>query len=373
MGKIFSDRLKHMATGPLRFLVIELAIVALLVVLSWLGAAVMDQIGGGWNDGSPLWLVLWPIMLSLVSVVPALTIGLNLWALSAVIGALKPQSGPRQWLKGRLPAVALLGLAMCATLSTRFIFPDLFALQFEFALGLALQIVGLVFIVSTALAWAYLLIAAPRLTAGILLRGLGLSILMILLLWLPLRVATGQPVLSWPMSPERLTRQYDAGGRGFSGANLRGADLSGANLVNADLSGANLSDADLSGANLRSADLGEADLSGADLTEATLTRANLSDANLSGTRLRGAQVDGVFAYEIDLRQADLAGANLEWADLHRAELGGANLSEADLQGAWLTGADLSGADLRQAKVTAEQLALAHGLQGATMPDGSVHE
>ena len=46
---------------------------------------------------------------------------------------------------------------------------------------------------------------------------------------------------------------------------------------------------------------------------------------------------------------------------------------ADLSGASLHLANLTGADLRSAVVTAEQLAQAKVLEGATLPDGRVHE
>jgi uncharacterized protein YjbI with pentapeptide repeats len=53
--------------------------------------------------------------------------------------------------------------------------------------------------------------------------------------------------------------------------------------------------------------------------------------------------------------------------LMNADLSGADLSEANLKGA-----DLSEANLSGAKVTREQLAEVKSLNGATMPDGSIH-
>lgn len=79
------------------------------------------------------------------------------------------------------------------------------------------------------------------------------------------------------------------------------------------------------------------DLSFANLREANLHQVNLSNANL---------------HEVDLRRANLAGADLRHADLSEAELEGANLYGA--------------------RVTEEQLTKAKSLQGATMPDGSIH-
>jgi hypothetical protein len=60
-------------------------------------------------------------------------------------------------------------------------------------------------------------------------------------------------------------------------------------------------------------------------------------------------------------------------DLHEATLQGANLQGANLQEANLRGAKLQGADLQKAEITDEQLADAHSLQGATMPDGQKYE
>jgi hypothetical protein len=98
---------------------------------------------------------------------------------------------------------------------------------------------------------------------------------------------------------------------------------------------------------------------------------------------------------ISLKNADLHAVDWSQADLRGADLRGANLSGANLSGAIffsiiyvprafggtivipnhadLSGADLSGADLRGAKVTDEQLAKAASIEGATMPDGTIHE
>jgi uncharacterized protein YjbI with pentapeptide repeats len=136
---------------------------------------------------------------------------------------------------------------------------------------------------------------------------------------------------------------------------LRGADLRGADLRGADLSYADLREAKLSGANL----------SDANLSEAQLIKANLSWAPLSGTDLSGADLT-----EVNLSNADLIDANLNGANLSDA-----NLSDADLTGAKLRGAYLFNADLNDAKgVTEEQLEnQTDFLEGATMPDGSMHD
>ena len=51
----------------------------------------------------------------------------------------------------------------------------------------------------------------------------------------------------------------------------------------------------------------------------------------------------------------------------------ANLQGANLSGVDLVDADLSDADLRGANVTNQQLAVAHSLKGAIMPDGTIHD
>jgi uncharacterized protein YjbI with pentapeptide repeats len=129
---------------------------------------------------------------------------------------------------------------------------------------------------------------------------------------------------------------------GFSGADLREAELSGLTLSNASLSYVRLQGAKLGHANLERADLSYSVLYGADLQEAYLLGANLQEANLQGAILPGA----------NLQQANLRRANLEEANLQRA-----NLQAANLEGAL---------------VTDEQLADTRFLKAATMPDGSKH-
>jgi uncharacterized protein YjbI with pentapeptide repeats len=178
----------------------------------------------------------------------------------------------------------------------------------------------------------------------------------------------------------------------LSGANLNWADLSGADLRNAHLSGANLNWADLSGVEMSGADLSDAHLNYADLTGgADLSGADLSDVHLSDAHLNDADIgDGTILFNADLSGADLSGANLTGgAHLNDAILSGADLSGANLSGANLSGAnlretylvetnlsdtDLSGANLRDARgVTDKQLLQAKTLEGATMPDGSIHD
>ena len=93
-------------------------------------------------------------------------------------------------------------------------------------------------------------------------------------------------------------------------------------------------------------------LHGADLHEVDLRGAGLTGANLVEARLRGANLFGAI-----LSNARLRGADLRGADLVAARLRGADLREANLQGA---------------VVTDRQLGRAKSLEGATMPDGSIH-
>jgi hypothetical protein len=119
-------------------------------------------------------------------------------------------------------------------------------------------------------------------------------------------------------------------------------------------------------------DLGGADLNGAKLNRAGLTQANLSQANLSQANLSGAMLAGTDLRKANLSKADLNDANLIFADFNEADLSGANLSKAALNDANLGGADLSGADLSGATVTTEQLEKAQSLEGAIMPDDTIH-
>lgn len=106
------------------------------------------------------------------------------------------------------------------------------------------------------------------------------------------------------------------------------------------------------------------DFRGINLSKTILIGANLIGAYLSGADLSGTNLSGA-----DLSAATLIGANLEGADLRAAYLRGAYLQYADLEGAALQYADLQGAQEITNKVLERQ---AWSLEGATMPDGSVH-
>jgi uncharacterized protein YjbI with pentapeptide repeats len=120
-------------------------------------------------------------------------------------------------------------------------------------------------------------------------------------------------------------------------------------------------------ANLRKVNLGFTDLSGIDLSGANLAKAFLNFTGLSGANLTNAYMESTH-----LIGAHLIGAHLIEADLSYVDLRDANLYKANLTNVYLSGADLSGANLSGAKVTEEQLKEAISLQGATMPDGSIH-
>jgi uncharacterized protein YjbI with pentapeptide repeats len=134
------------------------------------------------------------------------------------------------------------------------------------------------------------------------------------------------------------------------------------NLLNASEPIITLERANLQGADLYAANFYAANLQGADLRGAVLQWANLQGADLQVANLQGANLQEAILYEANLYAADLQGA-----DLRGANLQGANLQEADLQGANLQGAQLADAD-----VSKEQLGSALSIEGATMPDGSVH-
>ena len=112
-----------------------------------------------------------------------------------------------------------------------------------------------------------------------------------------------------------------------------------ANLIGANLTGAVLRAANLTGANLTGANLTDAYFSLADLSEDELNDVILPYLNMRGLTLRGAIVSG-FSKD-------------------RAVLSGIGLREANLKGA--------------IGVTLEELEKqAVSLEGATMPDGSIH-
>jgi uncharacterized protein YjbI with pentapeptide repeats len=172
---------------------------------------------------------------------------------------------------------------------------------------------------------------------------------------------------------------------GLDAVHLRGADLSNVELHDANLSNAYLNDANLSGTSLNDANLIGAHLSGADLSWASLSGAqvsgaDLSNANLNNAYLNEADLRGTHLMEANLSDATLRDAHMgDGAELNEANLSNAELVDANLSGAYLIDANLSGANLSGANlsgttgVTEEQLEeQAELLEGATMPDGSIH-
>ncbi|NEO98823.1 MAG: hypothetical protein F6K58_09125 [Symploca sp. SIO2E9] len=178
------------------------------------------------------------------------------------------------------------------------------------------------------------------------------------------------------MKVTEVIRQYAAGVRDFSAANLTGVNLSdaylsGADFSDADLSEANIKGANLSGANLSRAKLNYTQISGANLYQANLTHAQLNCANLVQADLREATLTQVSAIRAGLVYADLTGANLREANLssidlrgallRQALLSGVHLCEAKLRGAFLSSAilenaSLNGADLSRSDLRASNLA-----------------
>jgi hypothetical protein len=105
----------------------------------------------------------------------------------------------------------------------------------------------------------------------------------------------------------------------------------------------------------------------------------LSDGSLEGIPLCYCHMEGADLLGASLQRVDLHQAHLEWADLSMANLRDAKLTRANLQGANLSETELQGADLFKANlqgarnVTDAQLASAHRLWGAIMPDGSSYD
>lgn len=164
-------------------------------------------------------------------------------------------------------------------------------------------------------------------------------------------------------------------------ADLKGIDLSFHSLENIDLSGTKLEGAhlafcDLVGANLSEADLNEADLELSNLTNADLRFTVTGHTNLDGCTLDGADLESINLWDSSLREASLVRANLQGAYLagsvFAAEID-EDLKEGSMGDAGLTGADLTEANLLNATITDEQLAQCASLEGATMPDGTVHD
>jgi Pentapeptide repeats (8 copies) len=122
---------------------------------------------------------------------------------------------------------------------------------------------------------------------------------------------------------------------------------------------------------LSGADLKKANLRYLILEYAAFDGANLENADLRDTWLRNSDLGGSYLSGANLRGANLSGASLKNAHLQRKDE--LNLNGTDLTDADLTGADLTGAELSGAVVTSGQLQSARSLQGATLPDGTVHD
>ncbi len=105
----------------------------------------------------------------------------------------------------------------------------------------------------------------------------------------------------------------------------------------------------------------------------------LTDGSLCGTALCQAQLANADLMGADLRSVDLHQANLEFADLRKARMNAAKLKRASMYHANFDQADLTYADLYKANLrgaqnlTEQQLASAHQLLGAIMPDGTTYD
>jgi hypothetical protein len=175
MSKSIIDRVNRLPEKPLGFLAVQLAIVTMAAVDLSLLLVTVD-LSGGQDYGWPF-IIGGALSLGLLGAAVLVSL-LDLWVIISLLEALRPGSGARQRLRGRLPALALLGLVTCGA------FYGLFASPFPIMFGGTL-------ICSTALIGAYELISAPRLTPGLLVRGLGLLALMVLILWKPVQAAFG--------------------------------------------------------------------------------------------------------------------------------------------------------------------------------------
>jgi len=103
-----------------------------------------------------------------------------------------------------------------------------------------------------------------------------------------------------------------------------------------------------------------------------LRMADLSGAGLAWANLREADLKDVHLIEADLFYAKLSGAWLGGANLAKAVLVRADLQEAFLIEANLFEADLTKANLSGAIVTNTELVMAKSLEGATLPNGTIH-
>jgi uncharacterized protein YjbI with pentapeptide repeats len=151
----------------------------------------------------------------------------------------------------------------------------------------------------------------------------------------------------------KISREVDADGSDFTGADLSGAMF----FFNPRRTGRKskvpwvFKDAKLDNVTIRGP-LDAADFSGADLSKAKLFDVVIPRANFAGATLVGAELIG----------AELPGANFTDANLRDANLGTADLTDADL-----SGADLTGTNLASAKVTEAQLAKARNVDKAHRP------
>ncbi len=182
-------------------------------------------------------------------------------------------------------------------------------------------------------------------------------------------IYNAQTIFPQGFEPVKAGAYLIASGVSLKNISLVNIDLSGVNLSEADLSGANLSFSNLKNADLRDANLSTAKLTGASMDSINLSRANLNKADLKEASLHSANLIATNLREADLRQVNLVSAKLLGAELNSVDLRASELLSADLSGADLTNARLGGVNFREK----ENSHYSTKLQGATMPDGTVHE
>jgi hypothetical protein len=156
----------------------------------------------------------------------------------------------------------------------------------------------------------------------------------------------------------QIVKQYSAGERQFSRANLERA-----NLKEAFLSEINLSNSVLNYAILEQADLSNSIFQASSLVKANLSRANLRGADFTNADLSGANMTGAVLIGTNFAHTNLSKANLSLSRLIKANMANSpqdhnslaitesppvNFRGANLAGAFFMGVDLNSAQLEGA-------------------------
>jgi uncharacterized protein YjbI with pentapeptide repeats len=143
-----------------------------------------------------------------------------------------------------------------------------------------------------------------------------------------------------------------------------------------------LDDADLSGINLRNIPLKNFEIHYATLTHAFLENFNIENSNFNDSNFSYTTFNDIKVISSELQNVNLSHTkifNMEFdrcsligADLSYAMLSNVILKDTDLRNTNLTNVRLINVDLTGTNVTPEQLVQISSLEGATMPDGSIH-